>query len=93
MLQTTEDGSCKLLSFSDEHMERLYAKTEDEVFPEGEPFVIGGNRIGVRTPDLNTSFETIKAQLDNIVLVYFKNAKPSKKSLDQANKLITNKRP
>ena len=26
MLQTTEDGSYKLLSFSDEHMERLYEK-------------------------------------------------------------------
>ena len=45
----------------------LYAKTEDEMFPEGEPFVIGGNSIGARTMDLNKSFEMIKAQLDNIV--------------------------
>ena len=60
----------------------LYAKTENEVFPEGEPFVIGGNRIGARALDLNAAFEMIKAQLDNIVLVYFKNAKPSEKIIE-----------
>ncbi len=44
----------------------LYAKTEDEVFPEGEPFVIGGNSIGARTLDLNREFEEIAGQLDDI---------------------------
>lgn len=44
----------------------LYAKTEDEVFPEGEPFVIGGNRIGARTLNLNVSFDTLRIQLDKI---------------------------
>ncbi len=44
----------------------LYAKTEDEVFPEGEPFVIGGNSIGARTLDLNVSFDTLRIQLDKI---------------------------
>lgn len=49
----------------------LYAKTEDEVFPEGEPFVIGGNRIGARTLDLNREFEEIAGQLEHIVKRYF----------------------
>ena len=44
----------------------LYAKTEDEMFPEGEPFVIGGNSIGARTLDLNVSFDTLRIQLDKI---------------------------
>ena len=44
----------------------LYAKTEDEVFPEGEPFVIGGSSIGARTLDLNREFEKIAGQLDDI---------------------------
>ena len=44
----------------------LYAKTEDEVFPEGEPFVIGGNRIGARTLNLNVSFDSLRIQLDKI---------------------------
>ena len=45
----------------------LYAKTEDEVFPEGEPFVIGGNRIGARTLDLNVSFDILRIQLNKIL--------------------------
>ena len=44
----------------------LYAKTQDEVFPEGEPFVIGGNSIGAKTLDLNQEFEEIAGQLDDI---------------------------
>ena len=49
----------------------LYAKTEDEVFPEGEPFVIGGNSIGARTLDLNREFKEIEEQLGDIVKYYF----------------------
>lgn len=44
----------------------LYAKTEDEVFPEGEPFLIGGNSIGARTLDLNQPFSVIANQLEEI---------------------------
>ncbi|SDA29987.1 5-methylcytosine-specific restriction enzyme subunit McrC [Ruminococcus sp. YE71] len=50
----------------------LYAKTEDEMFPEGEPFVIGGNSIGARTLDLNVSFDKLRIQLDNIAEECFK---------------------
>ncbi|MBQ5330575.1 MAG: 5-methylcytosine-specific restriction endonuclease system specificity protein McrC, partial [Oscillospiraceae bacterium] len=49
----------------------LYAKTEDEVFPEGEPYVIGGNRIGARTLDLNQKFDKIANRLESIVKHYF----------------------
>ena len=49
----------------------LYAKTEEEVFPDGEPFVIGGNSIGARTLDLNQEFKVISSQLDAIVKQYF----------------------
>lgn len=48
----------------------LYAKTEDEVFPEGEPFVIGGNSIGARTLDLNNSFDLISTQLESVIYDY-----------------------
>lgn len=49
----------------------LYAKTEEEVFPEGEPFVIGGNSIGARTLDLNREFKEIAEQLEDIAKCYF----------------------
>ena len=49
----------------------LYAKTEDEVFPEGEPFVIGGNSIGARALDLNQEFKEIARQLDDIAKYHF----------------------
>ena len=49
----------------------LYAKTEDEVFPDGKPFVIGGNRIGAKTLDLNQAFSVIAEQLERIVTEYF----------------------
>lgn len=48
----------------------LYAKTVDEVFPEGEPFVIGGNRIGTKTLDLNNSFDLISTQLESVIYDY-----------------------
>ena len=49
----------------------LYAKTEDEVFPDGKPFVIGGNRISAKTLDLNQAFPMIAGQLERIVAEYF----------------------
>lgn len=48
----------------------LYAKTTDEVFPKGEPFVICGNSIGAKTLDLNQKFQIISLQLDSIVNTY-----------------------
>lgn len=47
----------------------LYAKTEDEITPDCS-FVIGGNRIGAKTLDLNREFKVIAAQLDQIVKTY-----------------------
>ena len=47
------------------------AKTEDEVFPEGKPFVIGNNSIGAKTLDLNQDFELISQQLDRITVDCF----------------------
>ena len=49
----------------------LYAKTAEEVFPDSEPFVIGGNSIGARTLDLNQDFSLISQQLEEIVSYYF----------------------
>ena len=49
----------------------LYAKTEDEGFPEGEPIMIGRNSIGARTLDLNRDFKAIARQLDDIAGYYF----------------------
>ena len=49
----------------------LYAKTGEELFPEGEPFVIGGNSIGAKTLGLDQEFDLIAKQLDWIVGEYF----------------------
>ena len=49
----------------------LYAKTGEELFPEGEPFVIGGNSIGAKTLGLDQEFDLIAKQLDRIVGEYF----------------------
>lgn len=43
----------------------LYAKTDSDIQPEGD-YVIGGNRILVRTLDLNLEFSKIAEQLDEI---------------------------
>lgn len=44
----------------------LYAKTGEDITPN-ETFTIAGNRIGVKTLDLNTEFQEIKRQLDGLV--------------------------
>ncbi len=49
----------------------LYAKTGEELFPEGELFVIGGNSIGAKTLGLDQEFDLIAKQLDRIVEEYF----------------------
>ncbi|QUW23049.1 5-methylcytosine-specific restriction endonuclease system specificity protein McrC [Sporosarcina sp. Marseille-Q4063] len=44
----------------------LYAKTEEDITPN-ETFMVSGNRIGVKTIDLNMEFHEIKKQLDGFV--------------------------
>lgn len=44
----------------------LYAKTDEEFIPDSD-CVIGGNRISVKTLDLNTDFSNISKQLNAIV--------------------------
>ncbi|WP_195420261.1 5-methylcytosine-specific restriction endonuclease system specificity protein McrC [Collinsella sp. D33t1_170424_A12] len=48
----------------------LYAGTDEEVQPSGT-YLMSGNRIGVRTLNLNQPFEAIRAQLDAIVEEHF----------------------
>jgi len=43
----------------------LYAKTDEEIYPNNE-YQMSGNKITVRTLDLNCHFEQIAAQLDGI---------------------------
>lgn len=47
----------------------LYAKTDEELTPNFD-YIISGNRIGVKTLDLNTDFKNIKSQLNAIVEEY-----------------------
>ena len=47
----------------------LYAKTDEDVYPENE-YHMSGNRIEVRTLNLDGDFASIKAQLDEIVEKY-----------------------
>ena len=44
----------------------LYAKTDEEIHPNGA-YLMSGNRISVKTLDLNCEFERIADQLDEIV--------------------------
>ena len=47
----------------------LYAKTDEDIYPENE-YRMSGNRIEVRTLNLDSDFPMIKAQLDGIVQKY-----------------------
>jgi len=44
----------------------LYAKTDEDIVPDND-YIIGGNRISVKTLDLNTDFSNISKQLNAIV--------------------------
>ena len=48
----------------------LYAKTDEEIYPNNE-YQMSGNKITVRTLNLNCDFEDIAAQLDDIVQKHF----------------------
>ena len=49
----------------------LYARTREKLQPDHD-YLMSGNRISVKTLDLNQDFDVIKQQLDNIVEVYLK---------------------
>lgn len=48
----------------------LYAKTDDIIQPDNE-YYMSGNKISVRTLDLNCDFTEIKRQLNEIVEEHF----------------------
>lgn len=48
----------------------LYAKTDEEMQPDGV-YRMSGNKISVKTLDLDAPFETIRAQLDAVVESHF----------------------
>lgn len=48
----------------------LYAKTDEEIYPNNE-YKMSGNKITVRTLDLNCEVENIAAQLDEIAQKHF----------------------
>lgn len=49
----------------------LYARTDEEIYPEQE-YQMSGNRIEVRTLNLDTDFDQIRKQLDGIVEKYLR---------------------
>ena len=48
----------------------LYAKTDEEITPDNE-YMMSGNKISVKTLDLNREFEDIAKQLDDIAKTNF----------------------
>ena len=48
----------------------LYARTDEDIYPENE-YRMSGNRIEVRTLNLDGDFASIKSQLDGIAAKYF----------------------
>ena len=54
----------------------LYAATDEAIQPN-QPYQLSGNRISVKTLDLNQEFSAIASQLDQIVVEHFgANGKP-----------------
>ena len=53
----------------------LYAKTEEAITPDCS-YVMSGNKISVKTLDLNKEFKLIAAQLDKIAEEYFQKMFP-----------------
>lgn len=47
----------------------LYVRTASEIQPDSD-YVMSGNRISVKTLDLNQEFSVIKYQLNKIILDY-----------------------
>lgn len=47
----------------------LYARTNERIQPDNV-YMMSGNRISVKTLDLNRDFSEIKSQLDDIVINY-----------------------
>lgn len=50
----------------------LYAKTDEESTPDND-YLMSGNRIGVKTLDLNLDFQQISKQLDDLIAKYISN--------------------
>ena len=48
----------------------LYAKTDETIYPNNT-YQMSGNKISVKTLDLNVGFDGIAAQLNGIVKEYF----------------------
>ena len=48
----------------------LYAKTDEKILPDND-YSMSGNKISVKTLDLNTDFIQIAHTLDDIVTTYF----------------------
>ena len=59
-----QDKSCKVSGLL------LYAATDEAIQPDNS-YEMSGNRIGVKTLDLNKDFSEIKDQLESIVTEYF----------------------
>lgn len=51
----------------------LYAKTNEKITPDGA-FMMGKNKISIKTLDLNKDFKMIASQLDEIIEEHFSNA-------------------
>ena len=47
----------------------LYTKTVEELTPDND-YLIGGNKFGVKTLDLNTGWSEIRSQLDLLTEYY-----------------------
>ena len=48
----------------------LYAKTDEQIQPDDE-YILSGNKISVKTLDLNCEFSKISDQLNEIVNEFF----------------------
>lgn len=48
----------------------LYARTDEKLQPDNE-YILSGNKVSVKTLNLNTGFDAIRKYLDEIVQEHF----------------------
>jgi 5-methylcytosine-specific restriction enzyme subunit McrC len=65
----------------------LYAKTDEEITPDNN-YIMSGNRISVKTLDLNTDFSNIELQLNSLIENYFGDALKKQRFINDMKKYL-----
>ena len=67
----------------------LYAKTDEEITPDND-YIMSGNRISVKTLDLNTDFPKIELQLKTLIINFFGTTVKNQQLIDSMKTYLQN---